>query len=161
MGKTKAITDWLMQCPELCALWNISAEETDGANVILPSGTSYRRNIDDRIDITGVYEADITPLPSVYEEFQINCYKAFTNNNNEYNVMNFEDVEKVIEWIQSMDEAQSFPDIDGKKVVAVDCFPFQPQIRAINSEGNIVCYYVTLRITYVNTARGRSVGWEM
>ena len=62
MGKISAITDWIMQCPQMAEVWNISAQEIDGANIILPSGTSQRRNISDRIDVTGTYEADITPL---------------------------------------------------------------------------------------------------
>ena len=161
MSKIEAVTNWLMKCPELASLWNISAEQADGANVIFPSGTSYRRNISDRIDITGCYEADIIPIASVYEEYQINCYKAFTNNDNSYNIMKFEDVESVIEWVQRQDEAQSFPELAGKKVIAVDCFPFQPQIRGADPDSGLICYYITLRITYVNSAKGRSIEWQM
>lgn len=161
MSKTKAITDWLMQCPELSALWNISAEASDGANILIPSGTSERRSISDKLDVLGWYEADIRPLPSVYEEFQVNCYKGFAENNNDYNVMNFEDVENAIEWVQKQDEAQNFPQFDGKQIVSVDVFPFQPQIRGVSVDSNLVCYYFTLRIRYVNTAKGRAIECQM
>ena len=161
MGKTEAITSWLMGCPELSALWNISAEMADGANVLLPAGTSERRNISDQVDVTGCYEADLIPTPSVYEEFQVNCYKTFVDHNNDYNVMNFEDVEKAIAWVQEQDETLSFPGIEGKKIVSVEANPFQPQIRGIDPDSKLVCYYFTLRIRYVNTAKGRSVEWQM
>ena len=161
MGKTEAITSWLMQCPELSALWNISAEMMDGANILLPSGTSERRYVDESLDVTGWYEANIDPLPSVYEEFQVNCYKSFVNNDNSYNAMKFEDVEKVIEWVQEQDEKQNFPEIEGKKIVSIDVMPFQPQIRGVDPDTYLVCYYFTLRIRYVNTAKGRTVEWQV
>ena len=150
-----------MQCPLLQTLWNISAEEQDGANVILPAGTSNRRNINDRIDVSGWYECEIEPLPSVYEEYQINCYKTIVANDNEFNTLNFEDVEKVIEWVADQDEIGNFPDIYNKKIVAVDCFPFIPQIRGVDPDTGLVCYYITLRITYANTTKGRAIEWQM
>lgn len=156
-SKQQNITDWLMQCPQLAELWNISAEEQDGANIIIPSGSSARRNITDHIDVAGYYEADIVPLPSVYEEYQLNCYKSMHNNANDYNVMKLEEVESVIDWINEQDKEQSFPTMLGKTVIAVETHPFVPQIRAVNPDTGMVCYYITLRITYVNTARRRSI----
>ena len=160
MSKQKAIIDWLKQCPLLESLWNISATEQDGANVILPTSTSYRRNLTDRVDAAGYYEYEITPLPSVYEEYQINCYRTIVANDNEFNSLTFEDVEKVIEWIIEQDEIGNFPDIN-KKIVAVECFPFIPQIRGVDPDTGLICYYVTLRITYCNTAKSRTDEWQM
>lgn len=156
MSKQRALTEWLKQCPILNTLWNISAYEQDGANVILPTGTSYTRNIEDRLGVDGLYEADIIPLPSVYEEYQINCYRTIVENNNDFNTLNYEDVEKVIEWITEQDEKQNFPQIN-KQMVAVECFPFIPQIRGVDPDTGLVCYYITLRITYVNEAKRRSI----
>ena len=161
MSKQKNITDWLIQCPQLATLYNIAAEQSDGINIIFPSGTGQRRNISDCVDITGYYEADIKPLPSVYEEYQINCYKALANSDNEYNVMKIEEVENVINWIIQQDEAQNFPDIGAEKVVAVEPFPFIPQIRFADPSGGFVCYYITLRITYINSAKGRSFSCQI
>ena len=161
MSKQKAITEWLKQCPLLSSLWNISAYEQDGANVILPTGTSYRRNITDRLGVDGSYEADIIPLPSVYEEYQINCYRTIYENDNDFNALNYEDVEKVIEWITEQDERGNFPQINGKNIVAVECFPFIPQIRGVDPDTKLICYYVTIRITYINTAKGRSFEWPL
>ena len=157
MSKQTAIIEWLKQCPQLNSLWNISAYEQDGANVIIPTSTSARREINDELDVTGYYECDIKPLPSVYEEYQINCYRVLAENNNEFNTLNYEDVEKVIEWITEQDEKQTFPIIEGKTIVAVECFPFIPQIRGIDPDTGLICYYITLRITYINTAKARSI----
>ena len=74
MSKQTNITEWLMDCPQLASLHNITAEEQDGANIIFPIGSSIRRSISDTVDVTGGYEADILPA-NVYEEYQINCYK--------------------------------------------------------------------------------------
>lgn len=161
MSKQTEITKWLMNCPQLSSVWNISAEEIDGANVIMPAGTSTKRSISDKIDITGFYTADIIPLPSVYEEYQINCYKNFANNDNDYNILQYDEVEAIIDWINEQDEQMNFPEITGKKVVAVETLPFIPQIRGVDPETGLICYYITLRITYVNIAQGRSVSWQM
>jgi len=161
MSKQTIITEWLMNCPQLASLYNISAQEQDGANVIFPVGTSRRRDITDVIDVTGCYSADIAPTASVYEEYQINCYKYLADSDNTYNVMRTEEVEAVIDWINNQDEIQNFPDIEGKKVVAVETFPFIPQIRFAEPETGLICYYITLRITYVNTAKGRAVLWQI
>lgn len=158
MSKQTAIIQWLQGCPQLNLVWNISAEEADGANVILPTSTSYRRNLkNELVDVCGNYEANVVPLPSVYEEYQINCYRTVFENNNDINILNYEDVEKVIDWITEQDESGNFPQIKGKKVIAVESFPFIPQIRGIDSDTKLICYYITLRITYVNPAKGRVI----
>ena len=161
MSKQQEITDWLAGCPQLAELWNISAEAVDGANVLLPSGTSARRSVADMLDITGAYSIDILPEPSVYEEYQINCYKAFASNDNAFNVLKIDEVEAVIDWIISQDEAGIFPEITGKTVVAVEPFPFIPQIRGVDPDTGLICYYITLRVTYINTAQRRSALWQM
>jgi hypothetical protein len=159
MSKQKAITEWLMQCPMLSNVWNISAEEQDGANVVVPVGASEMRQINDRVDACGCYEAEIVPFPSVYEEYQINCFRTIVANDNDFNTLKFDEVEEVINWIISKDENGDFPQI-GKTVVAVDCYPFIPQVRGVDPDTGLICYYITLRITYVNTAKGRCVEWQ-
>ena len=161
MGKTADLTSWLLKCPTLAAVWNISAEMADGVNVVLPAGSSERRTTSSMIDVTGCYDCDIKPMASVYETFQINCYRQFAENENDFNVLKYEEVESVINWIIAQDEAQNLPEFGGEKVVAVDCIPFQPQIRGVEPTSKLVCYYITIRVTYVNKARGRSLSWQM
>ena len=160
MSKQKALTEWLKQCPQLNELWNLSAYEQDGANVIIPTGTSYKRNLEESIDATGGYEGNFIPLPSIYEEYQINCYRTIVENDNEFNTLKFEDVEKVIDWITEQDERENFPQIN-KPVIAVECFPFIPQVRGVDPDTGLICYYITLRITYVNTSKRRYAEWQM
>lgn len=161
MGKTADLTSWLLKCPTLAAVWNISAEMADGVNVVLPAGSSERRTTSSMIDVTGCYDCDIKPIASVYETFQINCYRQFAENENDFNVLKYEEVESVINWIIAQDEAQKLPEFGGEKVVTVDCIPFQPQIRGVEPTSKLVCYYITIRVTYVNKARGRSLSWQL
>lgn len=159
-SKIKKIGEWLLQFPEVQSLYNISAFEQDGTNVLLPAGTSYRRNISDKRDVTDFYEAALKPYASVYEEFQLNCYKAFAANENEFNVLKYSEVESIINRINEQDEKGNFPDI-GEKVVSVECYPFQPQLRGVDPDTGLACYYVTIRITYVNRLKGRIVEWQI
>ena len=120
MSKLTVLTEWLKQCPILESLWNISAYEQDGANVIIPTSSSYRRDFKDEINVAGDYEAEIVPLPSVYEEYQINCYRTIVENDNDFNTLKFGDVEKVIEWITEQDENENFPQTQ-KSYVIIYC----------------------------------------
>lgn len=160
MSRITALTMWLKQCPQLNILWNLAAYEQDGANVIIPAGTSFRRNMKESVDTAGFYEADFNPLPSVYEEYQINCYRTIVEDDNDFNSLNYDEVQKVIEWIHQQDDNLNFPVI-GETVTAVECFPFIPQIRGIDPDTKLVCYYVTLRISYVNKTKRRFFEWQI
>lgn len=157
MSKFQEIADWLSGCPQLATLWNISAEPVNGTNVILPFGTSQRRSINDYQDVTGAYNATLKPLPSVYEEYQINCYREFAENQNELNALSAYDVQAICDWIIEQDEKGNLPKLTGKTVIAAEPYPFIPQIRGVDPENKLIVYYLTLRITYINTARRRSV----
>lgn len=156
MSKQTIITNWLKQCPVLGTLWNISAYEQDGANVIIPTGTSYRRNLVEKIGADGWYEAEYRPLPTIYEEYQINCYRTIIEDNNEFNALKYDEVEDIIAWITEQDENENFPNVSGN-VIGVECFPFIPQVRGVDPDTGLICYYITLRITYVNTTRKRQI----
>lgn len=157
MSKFQEIANWLSRCPQLATLWNISAEPVNGANVILPFSTSQRRNIEDFIDVTGAYNADINPIPSVYEEYQINCYREFAENQNDLNALSVDDVQAVCDWIIAQDEEGNLPKLTGKTVIAAEPFPFVPQIRGADPESKLIVYYITIRITYINTSQRRSI----
>ena len=78
--------------------------------------------------------------------------QLFNNQN-----INFEDVEKVIDWVTEQDDCENFPLISGKEIVAVECFPFIPQVRGVDPDTGLICYYITLRITYVNPSKSRHI----
>lgn len=157
MSKYQAIFDWLKTCPVFIdRLYFGSAEENDGDNVILPFGTSARSNLDDYIDAQGLYCGDITPLPSVYEEYQVQCYRYIGAEQNEFNIMTLDDVQSVCDWIIEQDELGNFPEI-GKRVISVEPLPFIPQAAGRDLETGLWKWFFTLRITYQNTAKGRCV----
>ena len=81
-------------------------------------------------------------------------------NDNDFNALTFEQVEKVIEWITQQDEKEKFPKIENKVIVSVECFPFIPQVRGVDPDTGLICYYVTLRITYINDSKRRSFEWQ-
>ena len=140
--------------------WSIYAEERNGANVILPQGTSSRRTISEYVDTTGCYNADIRPLPSVYEDYHINRYREVSPNENALNALTLDDVQAICDWIVEQDETGNLPNITGKQVVSIEPNPFIPQIRGIDPDKGTICYFITVRITYVNTALSRSVEYN-
>ena len=104
------------------------------------------------------------PYPSVYEDFQINCYEWYDVNDDSAptrneNVLTLEQVTSICEWIKSQNDAGMFPDI-GEKIVSIECNPFVPQIRYVNPEENTVGYFITVRLRYVNRAQRKTVEYE-
>lgn len=158
MSKYQEIFDWLKTCPIFFnRLYFASAEANEGDNVVLPFGTSERRILSDNYDVDGYYCGTITPLPSVYEEYQIQCYRYISAEQNELNIMTLDEVQEVCDWICEQDEIGNFPYIKNKRVIAVEPFPFNPQVAGRDVETGLWKWYFTLRITYQNTAKGRCV----
>lgn len=158
MSKYSDIFTWLLTCPAFADNLSFGSGEVKGeSNVIVPFGTSARRNISDYIDVDGYYNGSITPLPSVYEEYQVQCFRIINANENEYNIMTLDEVQSVCDWVIEQDEIGNFPQIEGKRVIAVEPFPFNPQSAGYDYETGISMWYFTLRITYQGTAKGRSL----
>lgn len=149
MSKLTAIKDWLSECPALSNLFVITAEGLNGDNLITPFGSSGRADIDDRRDIYDTYCADIIPRASVYEEYQIDCFRYANPNENEYNILTYEQVEEACRWIETQNLSRNYPAI-GEKIIRVEPQPFLPQVRFKDVETNRVAYMFTLRIHYVN-----------
>lgn len=165
MSKISEIFNYMRSCPKLSDLWSIAATEDMGVKVILPLGASPAVEYREHIDVTDFYECDVIPYPSVYEDYQINCFQAFDasdSNAPDYNVniLNFDEVQSICDWIAEQNENNNLPVITGKKVVSIECNPFIPQIRYVNVQENIIAYFITVRIRYVNTAKRRSVAYE-
>ena len=164
MSKYVKIFEYFRLCPELADLWSIAATEDIGKRVILPQGASPAVQYEESIDLMGGYNCEIVPYPSVYEDFQINCYEWYdvkdgsAPEHNE-NVLSLEAVQRICDWVAEQNEKNNFPDI-GEKIVSIECNPFVPQIRYINPDENTVGYFVTVRLRYVNRAQRRSVEYE-
>ena len=162
MSKYAEIFNYFRQCPQLSSLWSIAATEDIGVRVILPQGTSNAVQYQERIDMLGNYECDIVPYPSVYEDYQINCYVSYDSADESdpqfnVNVLNLDEVQSVCDWIQEQNEIGNLPDITGRQVISVECNPFVPQIRYINPEESTIGYFITVRIRYVNFAKARTI----
>ncbi len=165
MSKYTEIFDYMRKCPQLSELWSIAATEAEGVNVVLPQGSSDAVQYDVGFDIYGNFECDIIPLPNIYEDYQINCYrtydaKDFSVPGENINVINLEEVQKICDWIKEQNYNGNLPEISGKKVFAVECRPFVPQIRYVDPVSNTVAYFITVRIHYVNDIPIRSVSLE-
>lgn len=165
MSKYTDLFGWLRTCPALSDLWSIGATEDVGVRVILPQGASEAVQYREYIDDLGGYECDIVPYPSVYEDYQINCYQYYDAADSaepryNVNVLSLDEVQGICDWVAEQDEAGNLPEIEGLQVVSVECNPRVPQIRYINVEENTVGYFITLRLRYVNRAKGRSVYYD-
>lgn len=157
----KNLFDYFRKCPYLANLMSIVGESEQGNTVILPNGSSEKVYHTERIDNLGTYTDDIKPYPSVYEDFQINCYEWYdTKDDNppQYNenVLTYEEVSGVCQWIEEQNDNNNFPDV-GEDVISIECFPFVPQIQYVDPDSNTVGYFITVRIRYVNKAKRRYV----
>ena len=164
MSKYAKLFEYFRQCPELNNLWSIAATEDRGVRVILPQGASPTHKYQESIDTLGNYACEIVPYPSVYEDFQINCYEWYDVNDtnppqfNE-NVLTYEQVCGVCDWVKAQNEANNFPDI-GELIVSIECNPFVPQIRYVDPDTNTVGYFITVRLRYVNRTPRKTVEYE-
>lgn len=160
----RILFDYLRQCPYLSDMMSIAAESEIGTNVILTQGASPAVQYQEKIDSLGNYECNIVPYPSVYEDFQINCfvyYDVQDNNPPQFNrnILTLEQVRGVCDWIEEQDRKGNYPEI-GEKVVSIECNPFVPQERGIDNDTNMMCYFITVRVRYVNRRQRKSVYYE-
>ena len=163
-NKYIVLFNYFRQCPQLADLWSIAATEEEGVRVILPQGASPAVTYEETFDNLGNYECNIIPYPSVYEDFQINCYEAYdpgdsSSPKNNLNVLSLEDVQKICYWVEEQNRNNNFPDF-GENVVSIECNPFNPQVRYINVQEKIVCYFITVRIRYVNWREAKPMNYE-
>lgn len=163
-NKYSKIFEYFRQCPELANLWSIAATEDRGVRVILPQGASPVVQYQETTDTLGNYECVIEPYPSIYEDFQINCYEWYDVNDDSAptrneNVLTLEQVTSICDWIKAQNDIGNFPDID-EKIISLEALPFIPQIRYINPEENTVGYFITVRLRYVNRTPRKTVEYE-
>ena len=165
MSKLSELFNYLRQCPQLYDLWSIGATEDNGVKVILPQGASETVAYNERTDVCGNYECEIVPYPSVYEDYRINCYTLFDSADDStpecnINVVNFDDVQNICNWIADQNDNGNLPKITGLNVVSDECKPFVPQIQYVDVVNNSVAYFITIRLRYVNTAKRRCITYD-
>ena len=164
MDKYAVLFNYFRQCPYLKNLMSIAAESNKGNTVILPQGASPAVQYQEQFDVNGYYNCTIEPYPSVYEDFHINCYRYYDANDTNSplhngNILTYEEVVGVCDWVKAQNEANNFPDI-GEMIVSIECNPFVPQVRYVDEKNNIVCYFITVRLRYVNRTQRKSVEYE-
>lgn len=164
MDRYAILFEYFRQCPYLKNLMSIASEANKGNTVILPQGASPAVQYNESVDTLGDYQCVIEPYPSVYEDFQINCYEWYDVNDNNppslnENVLTYQDVVNVCNWIKAQNEANNFPDI-GEMIVSIECNPFVPQIRYVDTDTNTVGYFITVRLRYVNRIPRKTVEYE-
>lgn len=162
--KYAKIFEYFRQCPELADLWSIAATEDIEKRVILPQGASPAVQYQEFFDSVGGYNCEIVPYPSVYEDYQINCYEWYDvkdGNAPQYNenVLSLEAVQSICDWVKEQNDVRNFPDI-GEKIVSIECNPFVPQIRYVNQQENTIGYFITVRLRYVNRTPRKTVEYE-
>lgn len=163
-NKYANLFEYFRQCPHLSKLKSIASTTDLDNTVILPQGASEVVQYQEFFDTLGNYNCTIEPYPSVYEDFQINCYEWYdVNDTNEphtnENVLTYQEVCGICDWIKEQNEANNFP-IIGEDIVSIECNPFVPQIRFVDSEKNTVGYFITVRIRYVNKTPRKLVEYE-
>ena len=164
MSKYTNLFEYFRQCPYLSKLLSIAGESERGNTIILPQGASPSVQYQEQFDVNGYYQCIIEPYPSVYEDFQINCYEWYDakDDNPPYaneNLLTYEDVCGVCDWVKTQNEVNNFPDI-GEMVVSIECNPFVPQIRYVDPDTNTVGYFITVRLRYVNRTPRKSIEYE-
>lgn len=161
MDKYANLFNYFRQCPYLKNLMSIASESNKGNTVILPQGASPVVQYQERFDTLGGYECTIEPYPSIYEDFQINCYEWYDvkdNNPPQFNenVLTYQEVVGVCDWVKAQNEVNNFPDI-GEMIISIECNPFVPQMRYVDPITNTVGYFITVRLRYVNRTQRKTV----
>lgn len=161
MSRISEVFEYMRQCPVLNDLWSIGTTENVETAVILPQGASESVQYNEQINVCGDYQCEIIPYPSVYEDYQINCFKFYDANDSSaptgnINVISYEEVQKVCDWILEQEENNNLPDITGEKVVSIEVNPFVPQLQYVDVEKNVIAYFITLRIRYVNKRKRKT-----
>lgn len=164
MDKYAVLFNYFRQCPYLKNLMSIAGEIDWENKVILPQGASPAVQYQEKFDVNGFYECVIEPYPSVYEDFQINCFvqsapRDDSEPSQNYNVLKYNEVVGVCNWVKAQNEANNFPDI-GEMIVSIECNPFVPQIRYVDPDTNTVGYFITVRLRYVNRTPRKAVEYE-
>lgn len=165
MDKYANIFEYFRQCPYLAKLKSIASDTERGNTVILPQGASPAVQHQERLDVNDIYTCVIEPYPSVYEDFQINCYEWYDVKDNSAphdneNVLTYQEVCGVCDWVEQQNHSNNFPDI-GEQIVSIECNPFVPQVRYVDSAKNTIGYFVTVRLRYVNRRQRRFVEYEL
>ena len=164
MSKISSLFNFLRQCPQLNNLWSIVGEADEGAQIIFPRGSSPIYAVtDEYFDNLGAYNGTLEPYPSIYEDFQIDMVQKTDPNDdredeNNVNVMEYDEVEAVCNWILQQNSIRNLPDFGGLKVLSIEPTGTAPVVWSVDEGEQLVVYAITVRVRYVNPNPRMDVG---
>lgn len=158
MEDIKNIIEFLSECPELSELMSFAAVEEVGKSVIYGVGASPRRTRRAVHDVTGAVCVTVTDAAEWYKDFQINLFQPYDPNDDappsvNQNVLSYEQAQNVIDWINAKEDAEDYPVIPDRTVSGMETVPDVPQTAYVNDAEQVIAYYVTLRVYFVQHKR--------
>ena len=156
MSKITDLYDYFLNCPQCQDLLPITGEATRGKEIFFPRGSSpIYATQNENLDVLGNYNSTFSPYPSLYEDWQMNLYRYAdpndeTQDKTNINIENYEDVEKICNWILQNNTNRYLPKYNGEKVVAIVPTGTMPNIWDADETKQMITYVITIRVYFVN-----------
>lgn len=156
MSKITDLYDYFLQCPHLKSLLPITTEIERGKDVFIPRGSSpVYAIVNENVDVVGNYNSIMMPFPSIFEDWQINCYRYAdpndeTQNGDNINIINHDDVEKICKWLFEKNAKKQLPEYGGEKVFGIIPTETKPGIWGADVDRQQIVYAITIRVYFVN-----------
>ena len=156
MSKITDLYDYFLKCPECKNLLPITGEVDRGKEIFFPRGSSPVYGItNESYDVLGNYNSVFEPYSSVYDDWQMNLYRYAdpndeTQDETNINIENYEDVEKICNWILQNNTNRYLPKYNGEKVVAIVPTGTMPNIWDADETKQMITYVITIRVYFVN-----------
>lgn len=156
MSKISSLFDYMRQCPQLTNLWPIVGEAEEGAQIIFPRGSSsiYAPQ-NEMLNVYDGYSCTLQPYPSIFEDFQIDMVQRIdpnddTEDENNINVLSYQEVEDVCSWLLAQNAIRNLPQIEGMRVISIEPTGTAPVAWSVDEGEQIIVYAITVRLRYVN-----------
>jgi hypothetical protein len=166
MSKTTDLYDFFLECPYCQDLLPISADTSRGADVFFPRGSSSIYALqNERLDVLGNYSCTMMPYPSIFEDWQMNCYRETdpndeTQNGNNLNIIAHDEVEKICKWILEKNAKRELPKYSGERVFAIIPTETKPAIWGADALTNEIVYAIIVRVYFVNPEKMIDIEYE-
>ena len=156
MSKISTLFEYMRQCPQLNNLWSIFGEIEKGSQIIFPRGSSpiYAAE-NEGWDVTGEYVGTLAPYPSIFEDFQIDMIQRVDPNDDRntadnINIVSYDEVERVCNWLLEQNAKRNLPKIEGLKVLSIEPTGTAPIVWSVDDGQQLIIYAITVRLRYVN-----------
>lgn len=156
MSKITVLFNYMRQCPQLNNLWSIVGEADEGAQIIFPRGSSpIYAATSEGFDIMDNYTGQLTPYPSIFEDFQINMVQRADPNDDRtdsdnINVLSYQEVEDVCNWVLTQNANRNLPHIHGLTVLSIEPTGTAPVVWSVDEGEQLIVYAITVRLRYIN-----------